>query len=192
MAMHKSINLLRGQEKSFIDKAIEWAFTVGRVLIILTEAVALTAFLYRFTLDYRIIDLRDEIKKKQNIVSLLKDSETNYRNLQDRLAYASALEKEKDDVPSYISEIVRMATGKLIFNNLTIGQTTIRMDANVQSIGSLQSFINELKQYKPIKSVSIDKIENKSSSATIIVVISATLKKAENKGVTSTAANEIK
>lgn len=192
MAMHKSINLLRGQEKSFIDKAIEWAFTVGRVLIILTEAVALTAFLYRFTLDYRIIDLRDEIKKKQNIVSLLKDSEANYRNLQDRLAYASTLEKEKDEVPSYFSEIVRIATGKLIFNNLTIGQTTIRMDANVQSIGSLQRFVNELKQYKPIKSVSIDKIENKSSVATIVVVITATLKKAESKEITSTPANETK
>lgn len=192
MAMHKSINLLREQEKSFTDKAIDWAFTVGRVLIILTEAVALTAFLYRFTLDYRIIDLRDEIKKKQSIVAVLKDSEASYRNLQDRLAYAGALEKEKDEVPSYFSEIVRMATGKLIFNNLTIGQTTIRMDANVQSIGSLQNFVNELKQYKPIKSVSIDKIENKSSTATIVVVISATLKKAESNIATNVPANETK
>ncbi len=179
MATHNAINLVRGQDKRFFDKLIGWAFTVGRVLVIFTESIALMAFLYRFSLDYRLIDLRDEIKDRQTIVSLLKESEATYRNLQARLAYASQIEKQKEQTPKTLADLVKMATGKLVFNSLTVNQNTIQIDANAPSVSSLSSFINQLKKYPTVKTVSIDRIENKGSIATINISITATLENAD-------------
>ena len=180
MARHTTINFLRGREKPFFEKFITWAFTVGRVLVIFTETVALTAFLYRFSLDYRIIDLRDEIKAKQNIVSALKTDEEQFRNLQTRIAYAGKIDSEKNEIPKTIADILTMATGRLSFNALTVSQSSVKIDATAQSATSLTTFLNQLREYPTIDMVSLDKIENKTSVETIAVTITATFKKAKS------------
>ncbi|MBI4084469.1 MAG: hypothetical protein HY431_01045 [Candidatus Levybacteria bacterium] len=179
MARHTSINFLRGREKRFFEKFITWAFTVGRILVIFTETIALTAFLYRFSLDYRIIDLRGEIKAKQTIVSLLKKNEEQFRNLQARIAYAKQIDSEKNVIPETIADVVKTATGKLSFNSLTVSQTSIKIDATARGVTNLTNFLNELREYPTIDTVSLDKIENKTSLATIGVSITATFKKAK-------------
>lgn len=179
MARHTTINFLRGHEKAFFEKFISWAFTVGRVLVIFTETIALTALLYRFGLDYRIIDLRDSIKAKQNIVSALKNDEEKFRNLQARIAYAGSIDREKNNIPHVIADVLKMATGRLSFNSLTVSQNSIKIDATTQSVPRLTSFLNLLREHPEIDTVSLDKIENKTSVATIAVSITATLKKAK-------------
>jgi hypothetical protein len=46
-----SINLLDNKGKSFTEQFLDWALAIGRLLIIVTETVALAAFLYRFSID---------------------------------------------------------------------------------------------------------------------------------------------
>ena len=62
------------------------------------------------------------------------------------------------------------------FNNLSLFEDRIKIDANVASVTSLSTFVNSIKNYSAIDSVSIDKIENKPSSAVIVISITATLK----------------
>src|SRR6185312_966933 len=96
-----TINLAKHRGESFVDRFIRFALTTGRVVVILTEVIALGAFLYRFTLDRTLVDLHDRIQQGQAVVNLLKDNETTFRNLQDRLALASTLTKEEDAMPKY-------------------------------------------------------------------------------------------
>ena len=83
-----SINLLK-QQTSLVDRFIDWALTIGRLLVILTEIVALSAFIYRFSLDRQLIDLHSKITQEQAIANYLNNNEKKYRNLQDRLAIAT-------------------------------------------------------------------------------------------------------
>jgi len=80
------INLVKGKHKSFFDRFLAWALSAGRVIIIVTEIIALSAFLYRFSLDREIIDLRDNTKQEQKILELFKEQEKTFRNLQERLS----------------------------------------------------------------------------------------------------------
>ena len=57
-----TINLLPNQGENLTTKFFNWALSIGRLLIILTEMVALATFLYRFGLDAQIVDLHDKIK----------------------------------------------------------------------------------------------------------------------------------
>ena len=61
-----SINLVKSRKPHFLDRFITWALNAGRLLVIITETVALSAFLFRFGLDREIVDLNDKIKQNFN------------------------------------------------------------------------------------------------------------------------------
>lgn len=170
-----SINLLKKQT-SLIDRFITWALTVGRLLVIVTEIVALSAFIYRFSLDRQLIDLHSKIVQEQAIVNYLKDNEKTYRNLQDRLTAATNYSTLGINRFKVFSDIVGFTPKGMSFNNFSLYENRIKIDANVDSVSSLSTFVNSLKNYPAIDTVSIDKIGNKPSSAVITISITATLK----------------
>lgn len=176
MAKSPSINLFKGQEKSFIEKLIAWVLSFGRIIVIVTEAVALTAFLYRFSLDRQLIDLHERIKQKETIVKLLQKDEDTYRNLQDRIKLAATLGKKSNVLIKIFQEVMSFTPPDLAFNNVSLTPKNLSVDANFSSIQSLAAFVNSLRKHASVGSVSIDKIENKTSRAIISVGITATFK----------------
>lgn len=170
-----SINLVK-KKVDYIDEFIKWALSIGRLVVILTEIVALITFLFRFSLDQKLIDLHSKIKQEQAIISYLKDQEATYRNLQDRLAVAASISKGSQNTVKIYSNIRKNAPNDVNIDNLSIFQEGIRIQATFRSVSSLSKFVNFLKNYDQIGTVSVDKIENKSSNATIVVQLTALLK----------------
>lgn len=173
-----SVNLLRGQEKSFLDKFIDWALTGGRAILIVTEIIALTAFLYRFSLDRELVDLHDKIKQQQSIVALLQPNEVKYRNLQQRLQLVHGVETRGEEQTKLTGDVIAIATGKILIKTFSYSDDSMRIEATTQTIQLLTKFIDDLKAYSSVDTVSLDRIENKTSDGTIAVGISIALKKA--------------
>lgn len=173
-----SINLLKKKRVNLVEKFFQWSLTVGRLLIILTEITALSAFVYRFSLDRTLIDLHDEIKKKQVIVGLYKSSESKYRNLQDRLTIAAQFQAKGEKNTKLITDIINLAPRKraFVFSIISVSENQVKVEASAQSETALKTFIEGLKKHQNIENVSLNKIENKTSSGKIIVSISATIK----------------
>ncbi len=170
-----SINLLGGRKVNLFDKFINWALTIGRPVVIITELIALSAFLYRFNLDRQLIDIHSEIKQRQAIVEYLKNPENTYRNLQDRIELASKFSDFGGQKIKILKDIVSFAPQGMTFQSFTISKDRINIDANIQLVSSLASFVNSLKSYSGIENVSIDSIENKLSNGLISVSITANL-----------------
>lgn len=171
-----SINLAKNKEK-LTDKIITWSFTTGRILIILVEAVALSAFLYRFILDIQVGNLKTEIKQKQTILYNFKDKEDIYRNLQDRLTLASTFSKQNSNLSKTFEDILALVPPGLTINNISLDHNTVAMTVKVNSISALSGFTNSLKNYPGVQSVSIDRIENRTVASTITVSLTINLKK---------------
>ncbi len=171
-----SINLLKKQEVNFFEKFISWALTIGRIIVIITEIVALSAFIYRFSLDRKLIDLHSKIKQEQTIVGLSKANEEKYRNLQDRLALAAKYDENGKQTVQIFKDVLKLAPQDFIFDTVIVSEKNIRIEAHVQSVLSLTTFVNQLRNYPKTETVSIDKIENKTSNATIVVVMTALIK----------------
>lgn len=172
-----TINLAKGKNKNLLDRFLKWALTIGRLIVILTEIVALSTFLYRFSLDRQLIDLHDKISAKQAIIKLLKDNEDKYRNLQGRLAMASTLSNEGLKTTQLLNDLLGFTSNDFIFTTLTLSKDSVGIEAKAQSAKALSNFIKALKAYPKISSVSLDSIENKTSSAIIFANITAVLKK---------------
>src|SRR3712207_733471 len=110
-----AINLLPTKGESLLTQFLNWSLTIGRLLIILTEMVALGTFIYRFSLDMKIIDLHDEIKNRSFIVKNFQNSETNFRNMQQRLALAKKYDEESTQIPVIFRDIAEMGRGQITF-----------------------------------------------------------------------------
>jgi hypothetical protein len=178
--------LIKDQKSDLVERIINWSLSVGRILVIVTELVALGAFLWRFGLDQQLVDLHSQIKQKQVIVDAFKKQEDQYRNLQSRLEIASSFSNVGVENLNVFKDIINLGATYSTFNKVSMTQQKISMEVNIPSVSSLSSFVNAVKGYKSTQSVSIDKIETKTSNAVIVVGITITLKPTNNKYATET------
>lgn len=170
-----SINLLRGKEKSFLDKFITWALSYGRLVIIITEGIALGAFLFRFGLDAKLVDLHDKIKQQQQIVSGSKVDEDKYRDLQARLGAISQLGSQAENQTKIYFDLINNIPADFLIEQIVENDSSIKIKAQVYSLEAFTTYITYLKDNKQIKTISIDSIENKPSTGQIITGLSIEL-----------------
>jgi len=179
MQTSASINLLKGRV-NWLDQAIKWALTVGRLLIIIVEFVAFGTFILRFSLDRTLIDLSDKIKQEQAIVASLKDREATYRNLQERLMVASKITGQAQSSKKIVLDIFDLTPVEIKFDNFTLQNGKINMTTKVRSTAALTAFLESLRNYPGISSVSVDSIGNKTTDGSLSVGITAVLKNTQN------------
>ena len=170
-----SINLAKNKQLPFIDRFMNWALTVGRLIVIVTEIVAAAAFVYRFSLDEKLVDLHTVIKQKQTIISLLKQDETKYRNLQNRIALVSTSSEKIAKTNEIIKDIIDLIPQGVKINDLTFNKDRLNINLNLTSISTLTDLTNFLKDYPNMKSINIDNIESK-PLAGFLVGVTAILK----------------
>ena len=171
-----TINLAKHRGDSFWDTFISWALTVGRMVVILTEGIALAAFLYRFSLDRQLVDLHDHIQQQTAVVSLLKNNEANFRNLQSRLSIAKNVIASTNSFTKTFTDVLSIIPSDMQVTTFQMTPTAIRMEGSLQSITSLRSLVDALKTYPKVSSVSLDKIETNTSTATVGVSLTILLK----------------
>lgn len=158
-----SINLVKNRQAPLLDKFMDWALTIGRLIVILTEVVAVITFVYRFSLDEKLVNLHDQIKQQQNIISALKSDEARYRNLQDRLALAVNLSEKNIKSHQAIADIATPVSGQVKINDLILNKDRENIHIDVTSVSALADFVDSLKKNPGLKSISIDNIESKPS-----------------------------
>ncbi len=176
-----TINLAKNRGEHFIDRFFSWALSIGRVLVIATEAIALGAFLFRFGLDRQILDLNDRINQEKVIVGLLKNNETTYHNVQDRLLLAKTIDADTTTQLKTLLDLTSFFPSDMVVQNIFYSTTDIHIDASVGSVVSLSTFVKKLKAYTSIAKVSIDKLENKSATGEYTIGLTATFKTTKQK-----------
>jgi hypothetical protein len=172
-----AINLLSSKQKKLADQFLEWALAVGRLLVILTEIVALSAFLYRFSIDRQLIDLHDEIKKNQNIVLYFKQGENSFRHMQEKLAIAKRETNSSKNLLNHVSLLIQLANrNQVTFTTLTVNDTKVAMTVQANTISALSTFFTDLKSDPSITAINVEKVESKADTAKYILGISAQIK----------------
>lgn len=178
MQSSASINLIKSKA-NILDEILKWALSIGRILVIITELVAFSTFIYRFTLDRTLIDLHEKINQEQAIVASLKDKEAIYRNLQARLMDSSRITQTGSRNIKILNDVAKLTPAEISFNSFAIENNQITIDSDVTSIASLSNFLILLRDYSESSSVSVDRIDNKSLTSSINVLITVRLKEIE-------------
>jgi hypothetical protein len=170
------INLIKVDQNELVNQVINWALTIGRVLIIIVEIIALSAFIYRFILDNQLRDINSRIQQDQSLLSLKQQREATFRNLQDRLYLEASIVNQGQEKVKLVKDIIGFATPGISFMNVDYSKNQVIIQLNTTSVFPLSVFIDSLKNYPLTDSISIDLINNHSDTANIEVDLTVNLK----------------
>lgn len=170
------INLIPDKGDNLLSQFLSWALTVGRLLIIITETLALSVFLYRFSLDVKIIDLHDKIKATSTIVQSFQSGEETYRNLQARLGFIKEYDTKKDTTLNLLKEVIDLGKNRITFKTLTVTVDSIEVEAQAPSSVALTAFVQGIKNHPEVTGVNIDRVQNSTENGLVTISIVAKLK----------------
>jgi hypothetical protein len=174
----KSINLLPRDsfENSTLGVILEWALVFGKWAVILTQLIVMAAFLYRFTLDRTLTDLRKSITSDVMIIKSYEQVERDYMLAQKRVVTAKDAIKSQNQVLGIIAEIAKITPNDLWYDKINITDTSLNMTAYVSSLSGFAQFMTMIQKNPAFKNIRIAKLETSSTKgAQIQFEISTTL-----------------
>jgi len=154
-----NINLSSKGQKTVGKVFYKWAIDAGRAIIVVIELIALGALGYRFVVDRKIVDLHDAIKQQEAFVAAQANEEKVYRGIQDRLKNIKLTNEETANKITIMNEVLKqVSSGTFFSTNLTINQKSIQIDGTTFSIFTLTTFVDSVKKFPAVASISIDEV----------------------------------
>jgi hypothetical protein len=169
-----SINLSGKPKESTSSLFYKWTIHVGRIVIVLTELVALSALFYRFIIDRQIADLNDQIDRQVNFIQSQSQRENQFRSLQNRLFVIKSVKEDTEGKIQVMNLILESAReGIFSTDTLAVNKNLISVNGATSSVFALNSFVETLKTNKHITAISINEIT--SGGAGILFKLDITL-----------------
>jgi len=157
--MKYKINLLPEKERDFLDKSIYFMLHYLRYVLVITQIVVISVFFYRFKIDQEIIDLKDELGQKQEIVAvsdpLLKQAEiVDLKTKQIREVLVNqAIFSESF---TYFLDTFPL---RLTINRLEIRDGNYKFDVTTPDPETIRTYLARLKKDKRFKEVVLGSIK---------------------------------
>lgn len=157
--MKYKINLIGRKTTSLFDKVLYFFLNYLRYILVITQLVVIGVLFFRFRIDQNIIDLKDSIDQKKEIITVvkpilaetqkIKTREDSIREiLKDQTSFSGSL----DYVRSVFPETVRLT-------DMTIEGSKITLKGIAFIPQHLQAFYKKLKVDKKFKTLELTDIK---------------------------------
>ncbi len=154
-----NINLSSAGKQTVGKVVYGWTIDAGRAIIVGIELVALGALGYRFVIDRQIVDLHDQIKTQEVYIAAQSADEKTYRSIQERLKDIKTTTSETSEKIQIMNEVIKaISAGTFFSTTLSISNKSILVDGTTFSIVTLTDFMNNLKKFPIVASISIEEV----------------------------------
>lgn len=162
--MRYQINLLQEKEKDLSGKIIYFALHYLRYILVMTQIVVIAVFFYRFRIDQEVIDLRDELKQKEEIVSvsepLMKEAagvDLKTREVKDILI-------KQDSYQQMVSYFLSVFPKSMTIQRLRISEDTLEFEGVTAEPAIIKTFLDRLNNDKAFAKVDLGSIRRDEDS----------------------------
>lgn len=162
----KAINLLPKDpfESSGVGFILSWALAFGKWAVIFTQLVVMMAFLWRFSLDRKLTNLRRDIDQQKAVIASNAELETKFVLLQKRVNFvkpAIALQKKQVET---LELIQNLTPSDVWYERLAVTETGVTMTAYSASLSGFSRLLTAFQRRPEFKSVSVGTIEDGGAS----------------------------
>lgn len=141
-----------------LGKALGWALSVGRYIVIFTELVVIISFAARFSLDRQLTDLNDAINQKDNVISSYGELENTIRLAQYKIDQYQQI-REQTNLSEVFPALSQITPSGIKMSELIIRPNNIIMGGRALSQASLNTLITNLQLSPQFHTISVEKIE---------------------------------
>jgi len=171
-----NINLLSESKPTGYSSFLGWALGIGKLIVIITEVIALGAFIYRFSLDKQITDLHSEIQGLQLVTESYANSEKTFRNLQSRLSYAKTYDSNEKLTIKILFDIEALFPQGVSLQNIAFVPGSVKLTAQAHTTDQLKTLTSAFQGSNDFSSVSLDQVQNSPSNNTLTASYTLTLR----------------
>lgn len=169
-----NIDLLpKSTPSSTSTEAVHWALTIGRYLVIVTEIVALGAFLIAIWFSKEKNDLKTLVKQKQAEINNFQDCdldkpkefcEDRFRKIQKQINQVVALEKSQIENYPVLSELLALLPIGIKLESLGLERNQISLTGSLPSEVELQTLIQSINNSNKIIALDITTLTKEKNS----------------------------
>lgn len=168
--MKYDINLLPPKEQNSVDRLIYFSFHYLRYILVITQLVVIFVFFYRFKVDQEIVDLKDSLRQKEEIVKVASAMMRDSLVVEQKIKHVkTVLDQQKID-EGKLDYVLNIFPEALFLTKLSIDEGNLILEGSTQNAYAVQQFYERLQKDKKFTSVTLGNI--KRSETVFIFVIS--------------------
>jgi Tfp pilus assembly protein PilN len=184
----KLINLLPQEEfvNSTFGRVFTWAMSSFRIIVIAIEMVVMVAFLSRFWLDARNVDLNDLIKQKSAVIASQSEFEQEFRDLQKRIKVFSGITGIEKLPSQYLNTLVSYMPNDIRLDSISQSGDTFQIKGNSFNEVSISQFLVNLDKSGQYDKVQVSNLDSDQEEGGLLTfVLKLTPKKGGSSGTTN-------
>jgi Fimbrial assembly protein (PilN). len=162
--MKYKINLLPEKEKSFTDKVIYFAFNYLRYILVITQLVVIGVFFYRLQIDQRVIDLRESVDQKKEIINIVLPLLKEASRVDKKGKEIAKIIKDQENFKSMSDYIFSIIPESIVLNSFDFKNNVLTLVGSSADPKQIQMFINFLKTEKKFKNIELKNLKKTETS----------------------------
>jgi hypothetical protein len=152
------INLFPEKEKDAVDKIMYFAFHYLRYILVITQFVVICVFFFRFKVDQEIVDLKDGLQQKRQIIESTKSLLDEVAVLETKTKSIGAIMKRQEDFNSQYSYFIDNLPEDLVVTAINFTASGITCDGYSVNPATIQKFKDQLITEKRFKTVNLESV----------------------------------
>lgn len=157
--MKYDINLLNKKETPFVERIMYFSLHYLRYIIIITQLVVIGVFFYRFQIDQKIIDLKESVEQKKEIIQVVLPLLTEAESIDKRTKEAQKIILNQTKFNSMLQYFLSQFPQSIILSSLDAGVDSIKAFGTVYKPQDLQAFYSLIKKENHFQQVDLQNIK---------------------------------
>ncbi|MCE7897794.1 MAG: hypothetical protein DPW11_04810 [bacterium] len=139
---------------------LSWLLSFGKWAVIITQLIVMGAFLWRFSLDRELTDLKKSIAKNVAVIKSYEQIERDFVLTQKRLATAKTVIAQQKAITEELSTLASVTPLDVWYEKLTITPTSTTLAAYSRSLPGFSQFLSAIQRDTRYNSVSVARIQD--------------------------------
>ncbi len=159
--MKYKINLIKEdkRKKNLLDKIIYFSLYYLRYILVFTQLVVIIVFFYRFKLDQEIIDLKDRLNQKKEIVQISKNLLEEARKYELKLNYIKPILDKQNQQLEKVNYLLSIFPNDIYLETMSIDEDEINLSGFSYNNKIIKLFYNRLIRDKKFAEVNLSDLK---------------------------------
>ena len=161
--MKYRINLLPQKETPLTEKIVYFALNYLRYIIVITQLVVIAVFFYRFQIDQKIIDLKESVDQKKEILQIVLPLLNQANNIDKKTMAVKDIFIKQQTFQEMLKYLLSIFPSAINLTDFEASVDSLKLTGVSTDSHQLQSFYFLLKKDNKFDNVNLDsikKIEN--------------------------------
>lgn len=147
------------KETPLVEKVFYFALNYLRYIIVITQLVVIGVFFYRFQIDQKIIDLKEAVNQKKEIVSIVLPLLNEASRIDKKTTEIEKIIGNQNSFSSMIAYLLSIFPETVTLTNLESNNDSLKITGIADNPKHLQSFYNLLRSQKKFNFVEFQTIK---------------------------------